>query len=288
MRPFRTLRMLICLQDPDIPQPLLLLRQSTRNSRPGHTCNSRLRYRQTCNSFSNHSRHSRNIHPPLFTFITGCLQRRSRRSRPVGTHRPRLQVNSMPLLLCEPLSRPTKCSASHASDLDYTSSPKKRKAQGGHPAPPPPTSAPQSHTSPSYSRASSSTSTPRRGHARARSDASTRGQDGPGGPLSRLGTYSIQEHAESGVQQSRYSDQRYPEPPREPTSQYQQPQYAQQQQQQQHPPTLGSAFRRDDGREGPPPMAIQTETRQSGAQHHVAGHGHRSVPASPRREVGGQ
>jgi hypothetical protein len=35
-------------------------------------------------------------------------------------------------------------------------------------------------------------------------------------------------------------------------------------------------------------MAVQTETRQSGAQHQLADHGHRSVPASPRREVGGQ
>ncbi|KAJ8109581.1 hypothetical protein OPT61_g7353 [Boeremia exigua] len=79
--------------------------------------------------------------------------------------------------------------ASHASDREYISSPKKRKAQGPHAAPPPPTSAPQSYTSPSFSHVStSSASTPgRRGHARARSDASARGTDGP---VSRRGTFS--------------------------------------------------------------------------------------------------
>ncbi|KAJ4992213.1 hypothetical protein SVAN01_02232 [Stagonosporopsis vannaccii] len=78
---------------------------------------------------------------------------------------------------------------SHASDREYISSPKKRKAQGPHAAPPPPTSAPQSYTSPSFSHVStSSTSTPgRRGHARARSDASARGTEGS---LSRRGTVS--------------------------------------------------------------------------------------------------
>ncbi|KAJ4314719.1 hypothetical protein N0V94_006324 [Neodidymelliopsis sp. IMI 364377] len=79
---------------------------------------------------------------------------------------------------------------SHASDREYISSPKKRKAQGPHPAQPPPTSAPQSYTSPSFSHvSSSSTSTPgRRGHARARSDASTRGAEGSS--ISRRGTVS--------------------------------------------------------------------------------------------------
>ena len=78
---------------------------------------------------------------------------------------------------------------SHASDREYISSPKKRKAQGPHAAPPPPTSAPPSHTSPAFSHVStSSTSTPgRRGHARARSDASARGAEGS---VSRRGTVS--------------------------------------------------------------------------------------------------
>lgn len=81
---------------------------------------------------------------------------------------------------------------SHASDIEYTSSPKKRKAQGPHPPPPPPTSAPQSYTSPSFSHiSSSSASTPgRRGHARGRSDASQRGFEGSSGTMSRRGTVS--------------------------------------------------------------------------------------------------
>lgn len=83
--------------------------------------------------------------------------------------------------------------ASHASDREYLSSPKKRKAQGPHAAAPPPTSAPQSYTSPSFSHVStSSTSTPgRRGHARARSDASARGTEGS---VSRRGTVSSLSH----------------------------------------------------------------------------------------------
>ncbi|KAK7622189.1 hypothetical protein IWX50DRAFT_693396 [Phyllosticta citricarpa] len=61
-----------------------------------------------------------------------------------------------------------------ATPSDYTSSPKKRKAQGAHQAPPAPSSAPQ-FTSPSFSHVSgSTTSTPgRKGHARTRSDQST-------------------------------------------------------------------------------------------------------------------
>jgi len=87
-------------------------------------------------------------------------------------------------------SRPR--ATSHASDLEYTSSPKKRKAQGPHPPPPPPTSAPQSYTSPSFSHVStSSASTPgRRGHARGRSDASARGAEASSAPVSRRGTVS--------------------------------------------------------------------------------------------------
>ncbi|KAI4671997.1 uncharacterized protein J4E88_004497 [Alternaria novae-zelandiae] len=91
-----------------------------------------------------------------------------------------------------PVHQSRQRAASHASDLEYTSSPKKRKAQGPHPPPPPPTSAPGSYTSPSFSHiSSSSTSTPgRRGHARNRSDASTRAAEGSSGSLSRRGTIS--------------------------------------------------------------------------------------------------
>ncbi|KAF2821824.1 hypothetical protein CC86DRAFT_101067 [Ophiobolus disseminans] len=79
-----------------------------------------------------------------------------------------------------------------ATPSEYTSSPKKRKAQGPHPPPPPPTSAPQSHTSPSFSHVStSSASTPgRRGHARGRSDASIRAPEASSAPVSRRGTVS--------------------------------------------------------------------------------------------------
>lgn len=100
---------------------------------------------------------------------------------------------------------------SHASDREYISSPKKRKAQGPHAAPPPPTSAPQSYTSPSFSHVStSSTSTPgRRGHARARSDASARGTEGS---VSRRGTVSGLAHE---TRQSEVQD-----PPRAPEGQH--------------------------------------------------------------------
>ncbi|KAH6643663.1 hypothetical protein C7974DRAFT_2827 [Boeremia exigua] len=93
---------------------------------------------------------------------------------------------------------------SHASDREYISSPKKRKAQGAHAAPPPPTSAPQSYTSPSFSHVStSSTSTPGRGgHARARSDASARGTEGS---VSRRGTVSGLAH------ETRQSDMQEPQ-----------------------------------------------------------------------------
>ncbi|CAA9959226.1 hypothetical protein PTMSG1_02742 [Pyrenophora teres f. maculata] len=91
-----------------------------------------------------------------------------------------------------PVHQSRQRAASHASDVEYTSSPKKRKAQGPHPAPPPPTSAPGAYTSPSFSHiSSSSTSTPgRRGHARNRSDASARAAEGSSGSLSRRGTVS--------------------------------------------------------------------------------------------------
>ncbi|KAF2730137.1 hypothetical protein EJ04DRAFT_515459 [Polyplosphaeria fusca] len=191
--------------------------------------------------------------------------------------------------------------ASHASDPDYTSSPKKRKAQGGHPPPPPPTSAPQSHTSPSFSHVStSSTSTPGRGgHARARSDASTRGAESHSGSLSRRGTMSSHGQGEPGAQHGEGSgpgaEQRFSQPPRGFESHHhhfvQQQQHEaphqgvlQQQQQQQ----------RNDGRGNgqqagaASPIAIQSETRQSGPHHQLAGHDRGSVPTSPKREAGGQ
>lgn len=106
--------------------------------------------------------------------------------------------------------------ASHASDADYTSSPKKRKAVGAHQQAPPPSSAPH-YTSPSFSQISSSASTPaRRGHGRARSDASTRGYDGPGGSLSRRATISSQGPPEGVAPQGEQSgpEQRQQQPQR--------------------------------------------------------------------------
>ncbi|CAI6335340.1 unnamed protein product [Periconia digitata] len=106
-----------------------------------------------------------------------------------------------------PTSQQDKASSSAnppATPSDYTSSPKKRKAQGGHQAPPPPTSAPQSYTSPSFSHVStSSASTPgRRGHARTRSDISSRG-DGHVSSVSRRTTVSSQTHPDLGPSQLR-------------------------------------------------------------------------------------
>jgi hypothetical protein len=112
-----------------------------------------------------------------------------------------------------PIYQPRQRATSHASDLEYTSSPKKRKAQGPHPPPPPPTSAPQSHTSPSFSHVStSSTSTPgRRGHARGRSDASARGREASSAPVSRRSTVSGLAH-EAMMRQSDIPDEaRHPE-----------------------------------------------------------------------------
>ncbi|KAF2793316.1 hypothetical protein K505DRAFT_244694 [Melanomma pulvis-pyrius CBS 109.77] len=185
---------------------------------------------------------------------------------------------------------PRQRAASHASDPDYTSSPKKRKAQGGHPAQPPPTSAPQPYTSPSFSHVStSSTSTPgRRGHARARSDASTRGGEGQGGHLSRRGTMTSHGYHEAGAQQADSSEYRFPSAPRGAEGPHQQQQ--QQQQQQQHEHAYAPAPQRNDGRGNvqharpATPMAIQTETRQSGPHQQLAGQDRGSVPTSPKRE----
>ncbi|KAF3010954.1 hypothetical protein E8E13_010361 [Curvularia kusanoi] len=108
--------------------------------------------------------------------------------------------------------------ASHASDREYISSPKKRKAQGPHTAAPPPSAAHQSYTSPSFSHVStSSASTPgRRGHARARSDASARGTEGS---MSRRGTVSslANETRQSDIQEGpRGAEERHSHAPDAP------------------------------------------------------------------------
>jgi hypothetical protein len=176
---------------------------------------------------------------------------------------------------------PRQRAASHASDPDYTSSPKKRKAQGGHPAPPPPTSAPQSYTSPSYSHISSTSgaSTPgRRGHTRARSDASTRGPEGSS--LNRRGTVTSHGHVEIGAQRGESVEQRYQQPPHGAGAHYQQRSAQQYDQAYATPsqPNEGRAFGQE-ARSGTP---TQTETRQSVMQHLVS---HGSVPSSPKREA---
>jgi hypothetical protein len=168
---------------------------------------------------------------------------------------------------------PRQRAATDASDPDYTSSPKKRKAQGGHAPQPPPTSAPV--FSPAFSHIStSSASTPgRRGHGRARSDASARGPEGQGGSLSRRGTIISHGYHEQSAQQGDISEYRFPPPPRG----------AEGPPQQQHEHAYALPQQRNDGRataRPATPMAIQTETRQSG----LAGHGRGSVPTSPKRE----
>ncbi|KAF2478315.1 uncharacterized protein BDR25DRAFT_10004 [Lindgomyces ingoldianus] len=182
-----------------------------------------------------------------------------------------------------------------ATPSDYTSSPKKRKAQGGHHAPPPPTSAPQSHTSPSFSHVStSSTSTPgRRGHARARSDASTRGLESYSGSLSRRGTISSHGHAEAGSLQadalppvSVSSEQRFQQPPRGAEAQATSQQHGQ--------PHPGPPQRNDGpgsnqhGRAATPTAAVHSETRQSGPHQQSASGDRGVVLTSPKREASGQ
>ncbi|KAJ4303363.1 hypothetical protein N0V90_002256 [Kalmusia sp. IMI 367209] len=178
-----------------------------------------------------------------------------------------------------PLSR--QRATSHASDPDYTSSPKKRKAQGGHAAPPPPTTAPQSYTSPSFSHVStSSTSTPgRRGHARARSDASTRGAESRGAALSRRGTISTHAQAEAGAQHGEQpTEYRFQEPLRGPEDYHQrESSYAR------------APSRNEGGGNGHHPqsassMAYQAETRQTGPHQQLD----RGLAPSPKRETGGQ
>lgn len=185
-----------------------------------------------------------------------------------------------------------------ATPSDYTSSPKKRKAQGGHQAAPPPTT---TYTSPSFSQISSSASTPaRRGHARARSDASTRGFEGPAGPVSRRGTISSQGQAESGAHADAAvsTEQRLQQPPRGAEGQihqHQQPQQSQPQHHGQRPYHYQQPRndRHESGQQarGATPMgniAIQSETRQSAQPQHSAGPERGSAPGSPKQEAGGQ
>ncbi|OAL43906.1 hypothetical protein IQ07DRAFT_579274 [Pyrenochaeta sp. DS3sAY3a] len=174
-----------------------------------------------------------------------------------------------------PVYQPRQRATSHASDLEYTSSPKKRKAQGQHQPAPPPTSAPQSYTSPSFSHIStSSTSTPgRRGHARARSDASTRGPEGSSGPVSRRGTVSGLAHEAIARQAN------IPEEPRDA--------------ERHHLPASEQAYatppHRNDGRGqnqpnyAPTSIPSQSETPKYGPQHQ---HWDRDYMSSPKREVG--
>ncbi|KAF2493727.1 hypothetical protein BU16DRAFT_52916 [Lophium mytilinum] len=169
-----------------------------------------------------------------------------------------------------------------ATPSDYTSSPKKRKAVGGHQQAPPPSSTPQ-YTSPSFSQISSSASTPaRRGHGRARSDASTRGYDA-GGSLSRRATISSQGIPEGIAPPAEHGgpEQRQQQPPRGAESHQQQHQgHPLQQQYQAH------EQHRNEGSSGMQGTS-QGETRQSHHQHSV-GPERRSAPGSPKREAGAQ
>jgi hypothetical protein len=172
-----------------------------------------------------------------------------------------------------PVYQPRQRATSHASDLEYTSSPKKRKATGPHPPPPPPTSAPQAYTSPSFSYvSSSSTSTPgRRGHARGRSDASARGHEASSAPVSRRGTVSGLAQ-EAMMRQSDFSDEsRHAEAKSHSHSHSEQP-YA-------------ISPRQNDSR-GPSqqshPPASKPETSNYGSHQHWE----RAYMSSPKREAG--
>ncbi|KAL5115250.1 hypothetical protein ACEQ8H_006842 [Pleosporales sp. CAS-2024a] len=170
-----------------------------------------------------------------------------------------------------PIHQTRQRATSHASDLEYTSSPKKRKAQGPHPPPPPPTSAPQSHTSPSFSYvSSSSTSTPgRRGHARGRSDASARGREASSAPVSRRGTVSGLAQ-EAMLRQSDYSDESRHAEANAPTHA-------------EHAYTTSprSGHGREQGQQSHAP-ASQHETSNYGSHQHW----NRAYMSSPRREAG--
>jgi hypothetical protein len=173
-----------------------------------------------------------------------------------------------------PVHQSRQRAASHASDVEYTSSPKKRKAQGQHQPPPPPTSAPQSHTSPSFSHvSSSSTSTPARarGHARGRSDASTRGPEASSAPVSRRGTISGLAHETMMRQSERPEDVRHMEAKHLSDT-----------------ADVGYASHRADGHKrsqqsyAPASADSQPETSRYGTHQHWD----RGYMSSPKREVG--
>ncbi|KAL9077966.1 MAG: hypothetical protein Q9157_003120 [Trypethelium eluteriae] len=96
---------------------------------------------------------------------------------------------------------------------EYTHSPKKRKAQGAHPAAPAPSTAQHQGTSPSFSQISSSTSTTttpgkRSQHARNRSDVSVRGPELQTRPTSRRSGGHFHEFAAEEAQPSQFSEER--------------------------------------------------------------------------------
>ncbi|KAI9811782.1 MAG: hypothetical protein M1827_005327 [Pycnora praestabilis] len=131
---------------------------------------------------------------------------------------------------------------SHLSGSEYASSPKKRKAQGPQQAAPPP-SAPPHYTSPPFSQTASSTaSTPsgrRRGHSRNRSDASSRGLDSSGRPVSRQRQSDVGSAPGSG--QTSMSERQQPSP---------------------------AATTSEDRGAGPPPGNYDPETQQQQQQQH--------------------
>jgi hypothetical protein len=92
--------------------------------------------------------------------------------------------------------------------LDYVSSPKKRKAQGTHQAPPVPTTAPQYH-SPSFVHVASNYSTPgRRSHTRQTSDSSIRGSHDAQVRGTRSRGYTESSHPET--EEQKRQRQQYP------------------------------------------------------------------------------
>jgi hypothetical protein len=92
--------------------------------------------------------------------------------------------------------------------LEYVSSPKKRKAQGAHQAPPVPTTAPQYH-SPSFVHTASNYSTPsRRTHTRQTSDSSVRGGLDAQGRATRSRGYTESNHPET--EEQKRQRQQYP------------------------------------------------------------------------------
>ncbi|KNG48267.1 hypothetical protein DDE82_005406 [Stemphylium lycopersici] len=173
-----------------------------------------------------------------------------------------------------PVHQSRQRAASHASDLEYTSSPKKRKAQGPHQPAPPPTSAPGSNASPSFSHiSSSSTSTPaRRGHARNRSDASTRAAESSTGSLSRRGTVSGLAH-ETIVRQGDIAEEARDAESKTKPNPHQV--YA-------TPPQRNEARGHSQPTYAPTSMGVQPETPKYGTHQHWD----RGYMSSPKREAG--